>query len=58
MPAQLHLSDSRIKRWYRFALVESSDIVLLLPSLMAYAKRKDTRQRDAVQDVLDEAKLE
>lgn len=37
--------------------MESSDIVLLLPSLMAYAKRGDTRQLDAAQKASEKAKL-
>ena len=44
MPALLHSPDGRIKRRERFALVESGDIVLLLPWLMAYTSRRDSRQ--------------
>ena len=44
MPALLHSPDGRIKRRQRFALVESGDIVLLLPWLMAYTSRRDSRQ--------------
>ena len=44
MPALLHSPDGRIKRRERFALVESGDIVLLLPWLMAYTSRRGSRQ--------------
>ena len=38
MPALLHSPDGRIKRRQKFELVESGDIALLLPSLMAYTR--------------------
>ena len=41
MPALLHSPDGRIKRRQRFALVESGNIVLLLPWLIAYTRRGD-----------------
>ena len=37
--------------------MESGDIVLLLPWLMAYTKRRDSRQRDAAYEASKEAKL-
>ncbi|CAN0596375.1 unnamed protein product [Laminaria digitata] len=40
-PALLHSLDGRIKRRRRFALVESGDIVLLLPWSIAYTRRGD-----------------
>ena len=58
MPALLHLPDGRIKRRQRFALVESGDIVLLFPWLMAYVRRRDLRQRDAAHEDSEEAKFE
>lgn len=44
----LHAPDGWVKRRQRFALVESRNTVLLLPWLMAYTRRGDSRQRDAV----------
>ena len=44
MPALLHSPDGRMKRRQRFALVESGDIVLPLPWLIAYTRREDLRQ--------------
>lgn len=43
MPAQLHLPNGRIKGKFRFAMVESSDLFLLLPSLMAYTTQGGVR---------------
>ena len=56
--ALLHSPDGRIKRRQRFALVESGDIVLLLPWIMSYTRRMDSRQRDAANETSEEAKLE
>ena len=56
MPPLLHSPDGRIKRRQRFALVESGDIVVLLPWLMAYTRQRDSRQRESADEV--EAKLE
>ena len=58
MLALLHSSDGRIKRRQRFALVESGDIMLLLPWLMAFTRGGDSRQRDAAQEAWEEEKLE
>ena len=58
MPALLHSPDGRIKRRQRFALVENGDIVLLLPWLMAYTRRRDSRERNAANEDSEEAKLE
>ena len=55
MPTLLHSPDGRIKRRQRFAVVESGDIVLLLPWLMAYTRRRDSRQRDAASEASEEA---
>lgn len=41
MPTLLHSPDGRIKRQQRFALVESMNIVLLLPWLIPYTRRGD-----------------
>ena len=38
MPALLHSPNGRIKKRQRFALVESGDVVLLLPWLMAFTR--------------------
>ena len=38
--------------------MESGDIVLLLPSLMAFTGVGDCRQRDAAQEASEEKKLE
>ena len=56
MPPLLHSPDGRIKRRQRFALVESGDIVVLLPWLMAYTRQRDSRERESANEV--EAKLE
>ena len=47
MPALLHSSDDRIKRRQGLALVESGDIVFLLPWPIAFTRGGDSRQRDA-----------
>ena len=41
-----------------FTLVESGNIVLLLPWLMAYTRRRDSRQQDAAHEASEEAELE
>ena len=58
MPALLHSPDGTIKKRQRFALVESGDIVLLLPWLMAFTRGRDSRPRDAALEASEEAKLE
>ena len=58
MPALLHSPDGWIKKRQRFALVESGDIVLLLPWLMAFTRGRDSRPRDAALEASEEAKLE
>ena len=58
MPALLHSPDGRIKRKQRFALVESGDMVLLLPWLMSHTRRRDSRQRDAANEASEEVQLE
>ena len=58
MPGLLHSSDGRIKKRQRFALVESGDIVLLLPWLMAFTRGRDSRPRDAALEASEEAELE
>ena len=58
MPVLLHSPAGRMKRRQRFALVESSDIVLLLPWLMAFTREGDSRQWDAAQEASEEEKLE
>ena len=58
MPTLLDSPDGRIKRRQRFAWVEIEDIVLFLPWLMAYKRRRDSRQRDAAREASEEAKLE
>ena len=58
MPALLYSPDGRIKRRQRFALVESGDIVLLLPWVMAFTRGGDSRPRDAAHEASEEAKLE
>ena len=58
MPALLYPSDGRIKRRQRFALVESRDIVLLLPWLMKFTTGGDSRQRDDAQEASEMKKLE
>ena len=50
MPALLHSPDGRIKKRQRFALVESGDIVLLLPWLMMFTRGRDSRSSDAALD--------
>ena len=47
MPALLYSPDGQIKRRRRFALVESGDIVFLLPWPIAFTRGGDSRQRDA-----------
>ena len=58
MPGLLHSSDGRIKKRQRFALVESGDIVLLRPWLMAFTRGRDSRPRDDALEASEEAKLE
>ena len=58
MPALLHSPDGTIKKRQRFALVETGDIVLLLPWLMAFTRGRDSRPRDAALVASVEAKLE
>ena len=58
MPALLHSPDGRIKGRHGIALVESRDIVLLLPWLIAFTRGGDLRQQDAAQDTSEEVKLE
>ena len=58
MPALLHSPDGRIKRRQRCTLVESGDIVLLLPWLMAFTRVGNSRPRDAAHEASEEAKLE
>lgn len=50
--------DGRIKSSHTFALVESEDIVLLLPWLMAFSSGWDYRPRDAPREASEETKLE
>ena len=57
MSALLHSSDGRIKKRQRFALVESGDIVLLLPWLLAFTRGRDSG-RDAALEASEEGKLQ
>ena len=52
----LHSPDGRVKRRQRFALGENGDIVLLLPWLMVYTKRRNTRLKGVAQQYSEEAK--
>lgn len=47
--ALLHSLDGRMNRGQRLVLLESGDVVLLLPWLIAYRRRGDTRHRDVAQ---------
>ena len=58
MPALLHSPDCKIKKRQRFALVESGDIVLVLPWLMVFTRGRDSRPRDAALEPSKEANLE
>ena len=58
MPALPHSPDARIKKPERFALVESGDIVLLLPWLMAFTRGRKSRPSDAALEASEEAKLD
>ena len=58
MPALPHSPDGRIKKPERFALVESGDIVLLIPWQMAFTRGRDSRPRDAALEASEEAELE
>ena len=58
MPVLLHSPDGRIKRRQRFVLVESADIVFLLPWLMVFTRGGDSMQRHAAQEASEEEKLE
>lgn len=50
MPALLRSPDGRIKRRRRFVLMDTGDIVLVLPWLIAYTRRGDSRQRNAARE--------
>ena len=56
MPALFHSQDGRIKRRQRFVLGKSGDTSILLPWLMVYTRRWDSRQRDADQEASKGAK--
>lgn len=51
--ALLHSPEGRIKRRQRFTLMDSGDMVTLLPCLIVYTRREDTRPPDASQKASD-----
>ena len=58
MPALLPLPDGGIKRRQLLSLMESGNIMLLLPWLMALTRGRGSRPRDAAHEASDPAKFE